>query len=130
MLCYSTKPEVPFDKPCWKDFIIMMTVTEYIKLQNGRLSFAGNTGGGFKALLPVSNTNAGWRSGMAWVGNYELTKQIYEMKYFPFWNFVATNKQVWNSRWSHFKNLMLKFPSVKGGSGTVTASWRGWKQWK
>ena len=126
MLCYGTKPEVPFDKPCWKDFIIMMTVTEYIKLQNGRLSFAGNTGGGFKALLPVSNTNAGWRSGMAWVGNYELTKQIYEMKYFPFWNFVATNKQVWNSRWSHFKNLMLKVPSVKGGSGIVTATWRGW----
>ena len=126
MLCYGTKPSIPFDKPCWKDFIIMMTVTEYIKLQNGKLSFAGNTGGGFKSLLPVSNTNAGWKSGMAWVGNYDLTKEIYEMEYFPFWNFVATNKQVWNSRWSSFKNMMLKVPSVKGSTSKVDATWNGW----
>ena len=67
-------PQIPWEKPCWKDFVRMMTATEYIKLlDNGNLSFAGNTGGGFKAILPQQGSLAsrsGIKEGMYWVGNY------------------------------------------------------------
>ncbi len=109
-------PEIPWEKPCWKDFIRIMTATEYIKLlSNGNLSFAGNTGGGFKAILPQQNSlsaKSGIKKDMYWVGNFELKKEIYDLKYFPFWNFITLNKTIWNGRWSTFKTLMLKSRNV------------------
>ena len=130
MLVRGEFPEIPWEKPCWKEFVNMMTSTEYIKLEgSGNLSFAGNTGGGFKSLIPLENSSqskSGVKEGIHWVGNYELSKQMYEKKYFPFWQFVKTNKSIWNSRWSQFKSLMLKSPSVKSNSSKVNAKWFGW----
>tara|TARA_B100001121_G_C18439385_1_gene503026 strand:- start:19 stop:717 length:699 start_codon:yes stop_codon:yes gene_type:complete len=107
-----------------------MTATEYIKLlDNGHLSFAGNTKKDFKSLLPQEGSNSanqGIKKGMNWVGNYELTKEIYEQKYFPFWNFIKLNKSIWNSRWSLFKSLMLKSSNVSGSGHKVDAKWFGW----
>ena len=103
----------------------MMTPMNFITFKNGRLNFSAIKNE-YGPLLPISNVRAGWRTGMAWVGNYELTKQVYEEPYFPFWNFVHMNRQFWNSLWDQFKGQMLKVPSVKGGSGNVNASWRGW----
>ena len=125
-LCFGKAPKIPWDKPCWKDFIIIMTATEYIKYKNGELDFSGNAGGGFKSILPRSNYKAGWKKGMAWKGNYILTKDVYEKPLFPFWNFIRINKSVWNSRWTTFKRKMLESPSVKGGSGRSPSRWFGW----
>ena len=126
MLCFGKAPKIPWDKPCWKDFIIMMTATEYIKYKNGELDFSGNSGGGFKAILPRNNYKAGWKKGMAWKGNYILTKNVYEKPLFPFWNFIKTNKSVWNGRWSDFKRKMMEVPSVEGGTGLSSSKWFGW----
>ena len=70
-VCYGTKPNIPWGKPCWTDFVQMMTVTEYIKLENGALNFSGNTGGGFKAILPITNVNQRWKEGI-WRGNQDI----------------------------------------------------------
>lgn len=119
-------PEIPWEKPCWKDFTMMMTATEYNKLlNNGNISFSGR----FKSILPHEGSSAsksGIKKDIYWVRDYELRKEIYDMKYFPFWQFVKINKQLWNSRWSHFKSLMLKSPAVKVGGAKVNALWSGW----
>ena len=127
--CYGTKPNIPWDKPCWTDFVQMMTVTEYIKFENGALNFSGNSGGGFKAILPITNVEKSWKSGMAWKPGYILTKEMYEMEYFPFWQFVKTNKSVWNSRWADFKKACLGVPGTKLGGDKVNARWLGWNDW-
>ena len=127
--CLGTKPNIPWNKPCWTDFVQMMTVTEYIKLENGALNFSGNSGGGFKSILPITNNNQTWKKGMAWKPGFILTKEMYEMEYFPFWNFVKTNKEVWNSRWSDFKEACLAVPGTKLGGDEVNASWLGWNDW-
>ena len=127
--CYGTKPNIPWSKPCWTDFIQMMTVTEYIKFKNGTLNFSGNSGGGFKALLPITNTNKTWKSGMAWKPGYNLTKEMYEKEYFPFWLFVKINKEVWNSRWTAFKQGCLDVPGTKLGGDPINATWKGWDVW-
>ena len=124
--CYGTKPSIPWNKPCWIDFVQMMTVTEYIKFENNALNFSGNSGGGFKSILPITNNNQTWKKGMAWKPGYILTKEMYEIEYFPFWNFVKTNKEVWNSRWSDFKKACLGVPGTKLGGDPVNASWKGW----
>ena len=91
-------PEIPWEKPCWKDFIRIMSSTEYIKLlDNGRLSFNSNSAGRFKNLLPLEgseNSKQGIRKNIHWVENYQLKKEIYDMKYFPFWHFITINKQL------------------------------------
>ena len=128
-VCYGTKPSIPWDKPCWTDFVQMMTVTEYIKFENNTLNFSGNSGGGFKAILPITNVNQRWKEGMAWKPGYILTKEMYEMEYFPFWQFVKTNKSVWNSRWADFKKACLGVPGTKLGGDRVNATWKGWNDW-
>ena len=123
-------PEIPWEKPCWKDFVRMMTATEYIKLlDNGNLSFSSNSSGVFKGILPKQDSlqsKQGVKKNMYWVGNYELKKEIYDMKYFPFWNFVKANKTIWNSRWGSFKTLMLKSSYVKASGHKTNAKWFGW----
>ena len=127
--CYGTKPDIPWTKPCWQDFIEMMTVTDYIIIKEGALNFSGNSGGGFKSLLPITNTNKTWKSGMAWKPGYNLTKEMYEKEYFPFWLFVKTNKEVWNGKWLEFKQGCLDVPGTKLGGDPTNASWKGWNVW-
>ena len=133
-LVKGENPPIPWEKPCWKEFIKMMTTTEYIKLMdNGNLDFSGNTGGGFKAILPQSwqaKAKDGPQKGMYWVNGYQLKKEIYEMKYFPFWQFVKTNKSVWNSRWWLFKRKMLSVYGVKASGDKKNMVWYGWDPWK
>jgi len=136
MLCYGKVPDIPYEKPCWRDFTLMMTATEYIKREpDGTLNFEGNSGGGFKGILPVSNRARGWNKeqNISWTSNgksdYILTKETYQKKYFPFWNFVSLNRSVWNGRWNHFMHYMLKARGTSTGSGkTATAVWRGWNE--
>lgn len=135
MLCYGKAPSIPWTKPCWADFSMIMLATEYIKkLPDGSLDFKGNGGGGFKAILPIQNQSSGWTKefGLSWKSTsssqYVLTRIMYEKKYFPFWNFVKTNKSVWgNGRWSYFKRLMLSARGTKpGNKGKANAKWFGW----
>lgn len=127
MLVKGNLPQIPWEKPCWNDFIIMMSTSEYSTIvSNGNLSFSG---GGFKSILPTQNSaeaKSGIKKGMHWVGNYELKKEIYELKYFPFWQFVKLNKKTWNSQWNKFKSIMTKSPSVKGNFNKVNSQWLGW----
>ena len=52
---------------------------------------------------------------------------MYEKKYFPFWNFVKTNKYIWRSKWPYFKRIMLSARGTKPGkSGKVNSKWHGW----
>ena len=52
-------PEIPWEKPCWKDFVRMMTATEYIKLlDNGNLSFSVVNGVPTGAIFALPDTQA------------------------------------------------------------------------
>ena len=117
-LIKGENPPIPWEKPCWKEFIKIMTSTKDIKLvNNGNLDFSGS--GSFKSILPQSNdikAKSGPKKGMNWVEGYQLKKTIYEMKYFPFWQFIKTNKRIWNSKWSIFKRKMLSVYGVESGS--------------
>ena len=127
MLVKGNLPQIPWEKPCWKDFTTMMSTSDYSTIvSNGNLKFSG---GGFKSILPTRNSTqakSGIKKGMHWVGNYELKKEIYELKYFPFWQFVKLNKKAWNSKWNKFKSIMMKSPAVKGNFNKVNAQWFGW----
>jgi hypothetical protein len=113
MLCYGEMPNIPWDKPCWRDFNIIMSSTDGIIPSNGNLSF--NKGPvDFKSLLTVSSVGW-WKNEYTWVGNYEVTKEKYEGKYFPFWNFISTGRNYWNKNWSTFKTKLLKVPGVGFG---------------
>lgn len=126
MLCYGSVPDIPYEKPCWKDFTNMMTATEYIKMEpDGSLNFDSNSGGGFKRLLPLTNRASGWNKeqNISWSSNkkssYILTRETYVKKYFPFWNFVELNKSIWNTRWNHFKHLMLKARNISDKTSKI-----------
>ena len=129
MMCYGTKPTIPWTKPCWRDFLIIMTTIPGIQLSSttARLSFKG-AASQFKSLLPITNSaSGGWKAKMAWAPNYEVSSSNYQQQYFPFWNFIKTGKGYWNSNWSEFKRLMLLVPSVKTGQAlTKSTRWYGW----
>ena len=130
MMCYGTKPSIPWTKPCWTDFIIIMTSTPGIQLNRttGRLSFA-KSAASTKSLLPITNNSSGgWKAPFAWAANFEVSKQNYEQKYFPFWNFIKAAREYWNKNWSVFKQKMLLVPSVKLGSPSSVSRWYGWSE--
>ena len=126
MLCNGQMPDVPWDKPCWRDFnIIMMTLPGVSQNpSNMNLSFSGAPSS-FKSLLTAGG-KGWWKNEYAWVGNYEITKAKYDGKYFPFWNFISGARNWWNNNWGEFKTQLLKVPSVKPGSPSVYAKWKGW----
>ena len=65
------------------------------------------------------------------VGNYEITKAKYDVKYFPFWNFIRESRNYWNNNWEVFKSKLLAVPSVSTGNPSVNSKWGGWSnpQW-
>lgn len=120
LLCYGEKPDIPWDKPCWQDFKIMMTSIPSVNVlsaSSGNLSFRG-ANNSFKNLLTVG-TRGWWKNEYTWTGNYELTKETYNKAYFPFWNFKSAAKNWWNNNWAHFKRLMLTVPGVRTQSGNI-----------
>ena len=125
-LCNGTMPNIPWDKPCWRDFnIIMNTIPGvYTDSNTGNLSFKG-ANNSFKSLLQVKTTGW-WNNDHAWSPNYEITKATYDKKYFPFWNFVKMGKDYWNKNWDLFKSKMLKVPSVKAGGMPTNSKWHNW----
>lgn len=134
MLCYGTPPSIPYQKPCWAEFSMMMTASSYIKkLTDGSLDFKSNSVSRFRKILPISNRTSGWtkEQNLSWKSTpssqYILTRIMYEKKYFPFWNFVKTNKYIWRSKWPYFKRIMLSARGTKPGkSGKVNSKWHGW----
>ena len=126
MLCNGKMPDIPWDKPCWRDFNIIMTTVPGVTQNpsNLNLSFRGAPQS-FKSLLTVGGRGF-WKNESTWVGNYEIPKGRYDNKYFPFWNFMRTARNYWNSNWDLFKGKMLKVPSVKTGSPAVNSKWMGW----
>jgi len=125
-LCNGNMPQIPWDKPCWRDFnIIMNTIPGvYTDSNTGNLSFKG-ANNNFKSLLQVT-TRGWWNNEHAWAPNYEITKATYDKKYFPFWNFVKMGKDYWNNNWSSFKSEMMKVPSVKSGGVPTNSKWHSW----
>ena len=126
MLCNGKMPDIPWDKPCWRDFNIIMTTIPGVTQNpsNLNLSFRGAPQS-FKSLLTVGG-RGWWKNESTWVGSYEIPKSRYDNKYFPFWNFMRTARNYWNSNWDLFKGKMLKVPSVKAGSPAVNSKWMGW----
>lgn len=125
-LCNGNMPTIPWDKPCWRDFnIIMNTIPGvYTDSTTGNLSFKG-ANSSFKSLLQVK-TRGWWNNDHAWAPNNEITKATYDKKYFPFWNFVKLGKEYWNKNWDLFKSEMLKVPSVKRSSLPTNSKWHSW----
>ena len=111
------KPKPPFNKPCWKDFTLMMITQPGVSLpDSATLQF--DKAPAFKNLLVVKQQGY-WKNEYSWVGNYKLTQETYKKEHFPFWNFTRIAKNYWNSNWSLFKSKMLKVPSVKLPSGKI-----------
>jgi hypothetical protein len=128
-LVNGTLPEIPWEKPCWKDFIIIMTTNKYVTLlSNGNLRFSG----GFNSFIPTqqeyADSTAGFKKNIHWVDNYELKRNVYNLKYFPFWKFIKLNRQIWDSQWNKFKSIMLKSRNVKTNATKVNAKWLGWNE--
>ena len=127
LMCNGEMPGIPWDKPCWSDFVIIMTATPGITNSTGKLSF-NSAPSAFKSLLAVGS-RGWWKNEYTWTGNYEIAKETYVKKYFPFWNFVRTAREYWTSNWNGFKAKMLKVPSVKTGGGSelpLTTRTPGW----
>ena len=126
MLCNGKMPDIPWDKPCWRDFnIIMRTIPGVTENpSNLNLSFKAAPSN-FKSLLTVGG-RGWWKNESTWVGSYEIPKSKYDNKYFPFWNFIREGRNYWNNNWDLFKSKMLKVPSVKAGSPAVNSKWMGW----
>ena len=124
MLCKGEMPNIPWDKPCWRDFNIIMNTLPGIEFKPDSISFA-NAPNNFKSLL-VRKTRGWWKNDYAWTGNYEITKDTYDKQYFPFWNFIKTSKEYWNNNWRTFKTKLLKTPSVKPGSPPANSKWFNW----
>lgn len=64
-----------------------------------------------KATRPLPHTNK-------WGQQWEINKEEYEKKYFPFWNFVFKSRKRKKSKpsWTDFKNGMLKIPGITNKS--------------
>ena len=112
--CFGNKPKLPFEKPCWRDFTLMMITIPGVIVKNDNISF--NDASMFKNLLVVKEIDY-WKNEYAWTNNYELTKDTYIGDYFPFWNFTRIARDYWNNNWTLFKSKMLKVPSVKLADG-------------
>ena len=115
--CFGVKPKPPFNKPCWRDFTLMMITQPGVSLpDSATLQF--DKAPAFKNLLVVKQQGY-WKNEYNWSGNYKLTQETYKKEHFPFWNFTQIAKNYWNNNWSLFKSKILKVPSVKLPSGKI-----------
>ena len=110
LLCHGKKNDIPWEKPCWKDFMSMMLATPGIiyNSENQKLSFKNATS--FKNLLVISDNP---NNKHTWAGDYELDEETYKNKYFPFWNFTAISREYWSNNWSKFKLKLIKSRFVR-----------------
>ena len=105
LLCHGNKLDIPFEKPCWKDFISIMTSYPNIEYSAENLTLSFKNANVFKNLLLVS-TNPNTKN--KWEKDYQLSNDTYKNKYFPFWNFTAITREYWSNNWSLFKTKLLE----------------------
>lgn len=126
MMCNGKMPDIPWDKPCWRDFTIIMSTIPGVTENPTNLNLSFNKAqSSFKSLLTVGGRGS-WKNDFVWVGNYEITKAKYDGKYFPFWNFIREGRNYWNNNWGIFKSKLLTVPSVSSGTPSVNSKWGGW----
>ena len=126
MMCNGKMPDIPWDKPCWRDFNIIMSSIPGVIENPTNLNLSFNTAqSSFKSLLTIGGRGS-WKNDFVWVGNYEITKSKYDGKYFPFWNFIREARNYWNNNWGVFKSKLLEVPSVSLGTPSVNSKWGGW----
>ncbi len=113
LLCYGNKLEIPFEKPCWKDFMSIMLSNPGIiyNIDNQTLSFKNATS--YKNLL-ITTDNPNNKN--TWGEDFQLDKETYKNEYFPFWNFTAVSRTYWSNNWSKFKSELLKNRFVRTAS--------------
>ncbi len=131
--CFGNKPNIPFDKPCWKDFSLIMKCVNGVKLigtnsDDKSLSFDGAAN--LQSLLAEGDKTY-WKNNFNWVnggkfGRFLITKELYEKKYFPFWNFIKVSKDYWKNNWTGFGNRLIKSRHISRGIEKVKAQWYGW----
>ena len=109
--CKGVIPKPPFEKPCWRDFSLMMATMDGISMVDST-TLAFDKAPLFKNLL-VAKDKPYWRNEYTWINNYQLTSETYLKEHFPFWNFVSIARNYWNNNWGTFKSEMLKSRSVK-----------------
>ena len=114
--CFGKIPGIPFDKPCWKDFILMMKCMDGVKLINTGSDFDSlsfDSAPNFKSLLAQGEANNKyWKNKYTWKsssnGKFIISNNLYKQKYFPFWNFINISKNYWKNNWGEFSNKLLK----------------------
>ena len=131
MKCFGKIPGIPFDKPCWKDFMLMMKCMDGVKIINtgsdwDSLSFDGATN--FKSLLAQGEpNNKYWKNKYTWKSNsksnFIITNDLYKQEHFPFWNFINISKSYWNNNWGEFSNKLLKSRFISKDIEKVNAKW-------
>lgn len=129
MKCFGKIPGIPFDKPCWKDFTLMMKCMKGVKVinigsDNNSLSFDDATN--FHNLLALGQPNKKyWKNEYTWTSNnrskYLLTLKLYEKTHFPFWNFLNISKNYWKNNWAEFSNKLIKSRFISKESEIVEA---------
>lgn len=132
--CFGKNPNIPFEKPCFKEFILIMKCVKGVKKISGFdedtdvLSF--DDASELHSLLPEGKKDY-WKSNFTWVsdsskGRYLIDKKLYEKEYFPFWNFVTVSKSYWKNNWNEFVSRLVKSREITAGVQKVNAKWFDW----
>jgi hypothetical protein len=133
--CFGKIPGIPFDKPCWKDFTLMMKCMKGVKVLNigtdfDSLSFDGASN--FHNLLALGQPNKKyWKNEYTWTSNsrskYILTNNVYQKTHFPFWNFLNISKNYWKNNWAEFSSKLEKSRFISKEPEIAEAKWYNWK---
>jgi hypothetical protein len=110
--CEGTIPDLPYSKPCWKDFTFKMIHIGIRYPSADWLDFSTSSTK-FKSILKKTNSNQESNIRPLWFNNYRLKKITYQLPDFPFWEFDIVYNEIKNSRWNSFKTKMLSSPYVK-----------------
>jgi len=105
-MCYGETPRVPTIKskvkPCWKDFVEIMTRAHGVTLSSDQKSLVFN-----KKSIGVSNTymnnNYKYRRtmgnanqlGQGWGGQKTVSQAMYERPHFPYWQFLGNSRSLY-----------------------------------
>jgi len=141
-MCYGDTPKVPTIKskvkPCWKDFVEIMTRAHGVTLSGDQKSLVFN-----KKNLDVTNSymnnnniyrrtmgNAN-QLGQSWGGQKTVTQSMYERPHFPYWQFLGNSKKIYTKdkiKWKDFVRRIVKLPGIKNPNADAIYmdEWTAW----
>ena len=141
-LCYGETPKVPTItskvKPCWKDFVEIMTRAHGVTLSQDQKSLVFNKknvnvknsymNDNYIKRRTIGNAN---QLGHAWGGQKTVTQSMYEKPHFPYWQFMGNSKTIYTKdkiKWKDFVRRAVKLPGIKhpNADAIYMDEWTAW----